>query len=209
MGGTHIHHLVWGILLVLDLRAVGAVERPGEPWQHIAVVGFGIGTGLTMDECPRWLNLRDVYWEKEGRRSIDAVIVVAILAGLAVTGLRLWVDAAKDVETEAVTVVGAIGSSASSAPWSTRPRRSSEWRSSASRSRLRGWSARSGRSPDVAVGPCLLLAGEARAGPRAVQQGLSRRLRWACYAAPTDEPPAPQPGAFPPPLSGSKSPAAC
>ena len=73
------------------------------------MVGFGIGTGLTMDEFALWLNLRDVYWEKEGRRSIDAVIVVAILAGLAVTGLRLWVDAAKDVETEAVTVVGAIG----------------------------------------------------------------------------------------------------
>ena len=109
VGGTHIHHLVWGILLVLICGYVGAVERPGEPWQHIAVVGFGIGTGLTMDEFALWLNLRDVYWEKEGRRSIDAVIVVAILAGLAVTGIRLWVDAAKDVESEVVSAVGAIG----------------------------------------------------------------------------------------------------
>jgi hypothetical protein len=109
VGGTHIHHLVWGILLILICGYVGAVERPGEPWQHIAVVGFGIGTGLTMDEFALWLNLRDVYWEKEGRRSIDAVIVVAILAGLAVTGIRLWVDAAEDVEAEVVTAVGAIG----------------------------------------------------------------------------------------------------
>jgi hypothetical protein len=109
VGGTHVHHLVWGIVLILICGYLGAVERPGEPWQHIAVVGFGIGAGLTMDEFALWLNLRDVYWEKEGRRSIDAVIVVAILAGLAVTGLRLWIDAAEDVEAEVVTVVGAIG----------------------------------------------------------------------------------------------------
>ncbi len=107
VGGTHIHHLVWGILLILVCGYIGAVERPDDPWSHIAIVGFGIGTGLTMDEFALWLNLRDVYWEKEGRRSIDAVIVVAILAGLAVAGLRLWVDAAEDVEAEVVTVVGA------------------------------------------------------------------------------------------------------
>jgi hypothetical protein len=109
VGGTHVHHLVWGILLILIFGYIGAVERPDEPWSHIAVVGFGIGTGLTMDEFALWLNLRDVYWEQEGRRSIDAVIIVAILAGLAVTGLRLWVDAAEDVEAEVVTVVGVIG----------------------------------------------------------------------------------------------------
>ena len=85
VGGTHIHHLVWGILLVLIFGYVGAVIRPEDPWSHIAVVGFGVGTGLTMDEFALWLNLRDVYWEKEGRRSIDAVIIVAVLAALAAT----------------------------------------------------------------------------------------------------------------------------
>ena len=109
VGGTHIHHLVWGILLILICGYLGAVERPDDPWQHIAIIGFGIGAGLTMDEFALWLNLRDVYWEKQGRRSIDAVIVVTILAGVAVTGLRLWVDAAEDVESEVFAVVGAIG----------------------------------------------------------------------------------------------------
>ena len=28
---------------------------------------FGIGTGLTLDEFALWLNLKDVYWEKQGR----------------------------------------------------------------------------------------------------------------------------------------------
>ena len=109
VGGTHIHHLVWGILLLLVCGYLGGVVRPDEPWSHVAVVGFGIGAGLTMDEFALWLNLRDVYWEDEGRRSIDAVIVVAILAGLAVTGLREWIDAAETVETEVFAAVGAIG----------------------------------------------------------------------------------------------------
>jgi len=109
VGGTHIHHLVWGILLLLICGYIGAVERPESPWGHVAIVGFGIGTGLTLDEFALWLNLRDVYWEKEGRRSIDAVIVVAILAGLAATGLSEWVDAAESVETEVFAIVGGAG----------------------------------------------------------------------------------------------------
>ena len=109
VGGTHIHHLVWGILLLLVAGYVGAVERPEEPWSQIAIVAFGIGAGLTMDEFALWLNLRDVYWEEEGRRSIDAVIVVAILAGFAVTGLSAWIDAAETVETEVFAAVGAAG----------------------------------------------------------------------------------------------------
>ena len=109
VGGTHIHHLVWGILLILIFGYVGAVVRPDAPWSHIAVIGFGIGTGLTMDEFALWLNLRDVYWEKEGRRSIDAVIIVAILAGLEATGFREWIDAAEQVESEVFAAVGAAG----------------------------------------------------------------------------------------------------
>ena len=109
VGGTHIHHLVWGILLLLVCGYIGGVVRPDDPWSHVAVAGFGIGAGLTMDEFALWLNLRDVYWEEEGRRSIDAVIVVAIFAGLAVTGLREWIDAAETVETAVFAIVGAIG----------------------------------------------------------------------------------------------------
>jgi hypothetical protein len=109
VGGTHIHHLVWGILLLLICGYIGAVEQPDAPWEHIAIIGFGIGTGLTMDEFALWLTLRDVYWEKEGRRSIDAVIVVTILAGLAATGYREWVDVADSVETEVFGIVAGAG----------------------------------------------------------------------------------------------------
>lgn len=109
VGGTHIHHLVWGICLLLVFGYVGGVIRPEDPWSHIAVIGFGIGAGLTMDEFALWLNLRDVYWEREGRRSIDAVVVVGALALLAATGFREWVDAAGQAESGIFAAVGAIG----------------------------------------------------------------------------------------------------
>src|SRR5688572_6020667 len=109
VGGTHIHHLVWGICLLLICGYAGGVVRPDEPWQQLTIIGFGIGAGLTLDEFALWLNLRDVYWEAEGRRSIDAVIVVAVLAALGATGYREWVDAAESVETEVFAVVAAAG----------------------------------------------------------------------------------------------------
>lgn len=45
---------------------------------------FGIGAALTVDEFALWLYLEDVYWEKEGRRSIDAIIIIAILLTITV-----------------------------------------------------------------------------------------------------------------------------
>lgn len=109
VGGTHVHHLVWGILLLLVCGYIGAVADPGQPWHHLAIIGFGIGAGLTMDEFALWLNLRDVYWSEEGRRSIDAVIIVAVLAAMGVTGFGGWVEAAKSVEQAVFAIVGAIG----------------------------------------------------------------------------------------------------
>jgi hypothetical protein len=109
VGGTHIHHLVWGICALLLFGYLGVAVNPDSPWLEVAAIGFGIGAGLTLDEFALWLNLKDVYWETEGRRSIDAVIVAAGLAGMALLGLRGWVDAADDVETVAVAAAGFFG----------------------------------------------------------------------------------------------------
>ena len=109
VGGTHIHHLVWGILLLLICGYVGVAIHPGDPWRDFIAVGFGIGTGLTLDEFALWLNLKDVYWSKQGRRSIDAVIVAAAVAGIVLVGLRGWIDATTDVADAIQAVVGSIG----------------------------------------------------------------------------------------------------
>jgi hypothetical protein len=87
-GGVHIHHLVWGISLLLISGFAAFVSNLETPWWQISAIGFGIGAGLTLDEFALWLHLEDVYWSKEGRSSIDAVIVTALIAALVVLGLR-------------------------------------------------------------------------------------------------------------------------
>jgi hypothetical protein len=109
VGGTHIHHLVWGILLLLIFGWVGLAIAPESPWREISAVLFGIGAGLTLDEFALWLNLKDVYWEEQGRRSIDAVIVTAGICCLLLIGFRGWVDAASSVEEEVFALVGGLG----------------------------------------------------------------------------------------------------
>jgi len=109
VGGTHIHHLVWGICLLMIAGYVGVTIAPPSPWQEVLAILFGIGTGLALDEFALWLNLKDVYWSQQGRRSIDAVIVTAALTGIVLLGFRAWVDVAKGVEQEIFRGVGAFG----------------------------------------------------------------------------------------------------
>ena len=109
VGGTHIHHLVWGILLLLVVGYVGVTIAPDSPWHEILAVLFGIGAGLTLDEFALWLNLSDVYWSEKGRRSIDAVIVAACLSGMVLVGFGAWLDVATEVEKGVFAVVGGLG----------------------------------------------------------------------------------------------------
>lgn len=109
VGGTHIHHLVWGILLLLITGYVGVAIAPGSPWKEIVAILFGIGTGLTLDEFALWLDLKDVYWSARGRRSIDAVVVAAALSGMVLVGFNAWMDVAKDVEDVVFALVGSVG----------------------------------------------------------------------------------------------------
>jgi hypothetical protein len=109
VGGTHIHHLVWGVLLLLIAGYVGVTVAPPSPWHEIIAILFGIGTGLTLDEFALWLNLRDVYWSAQGRRSIDAVIVAATITGMILVGYTAWIDVATEVEDAVFAAVGFFG----------------------------------------------------------------------------------------------------
>lgn len=86
-GGLHLHHLVWGICLLLISGFLGFALDPGSPWNEIFAAAFGIGAGLTLDEFALWVRLKDVYWTEEGRSSIDAVVVATVFGGLVVLGM--------------------------------------------------------------------------------------------------------------------------
>lgn len=75
IGGVHIHHQVWGILLVLLTGMLEFRYSPGHPWSEVLALLFGAGAALALDEFALWLYLDDVYWTEEGQRSIDAILV--------------------------------------------------------------------------------------------------------------------------------------
>lgn len=77
--GRHIHHLVWGILLLLLvgyswLMQVGTGAANSSPWMgRLTSLLYGVAAALTLDEFALWLNLQDVYWERQGRESYEAM----------------------------------------------------------------------------------------------------------------------------------------
>ncbi|MGN6243301.1 MAG: hypothetical protein ACTHQ3_06460 [Motilibacteraceae bacterium] len=79
LGGVHVHHQVWGILLALLTGLLEFRFDPGWPWTDVLAALFGAGAALALDEFALWLHLDDVYWREEGRASIDAVLVAAAL----------------------------------------------------------------------------------------------------------------------------------
>jgi hypothetical protein len=94
--GRHIHHLVWGILLLLISGYLALAFDPDRVRNLLAVL-FGIGAALTLDEFALWLNLEDVYWAKQGRTSVDAVIVFATLVGMLLLGIQFWIDVGQEI----------------------------------------------------------------------------------------------------------------
>jgi len=85
--GTHVHHLVFGVVGLLAigyawLLLFGASERPSRRLFRWTAFLYGAAAALVLDEFALWLNLRDVYWEKQGRRSLEALALFA--------GTLLW-----------------------------------------------------------------------------------------------------------------------
>ena len=87
--GLHIHHMVPGMLLVLASGYLGLVLTVRRPVDLLAIL-FGIGAALVLDEFALWLRLADVYWEPQGRESIDAVVLAGGIGILYLLGLDFW-----------------------------------------------------------------------------------------------------------------------
>jgi hypothetical protein len=79
---VHIHHQVWGILLVLATGLLEFRYSPRSPWAEVLAALFGAGAALTLDEFALWFSLDDVYWTQSGRKSIDAILVGGALGAL-------------------------------------------------------------------------------------------------------------------------------
>jgi hypothetical protein len=94
-GGRHIHHMTFGIAGLLSvgylwLLEIGTNEQRGA--SRATSVVFGSGAALTLDEFALWLNLADDYWTKQGRESIDAVVLFGSLLVLSVLGKDFFAE---------------------------------------------------------------------------------------------------------------------
>jgi hypothetical protein len=84
--GTHIHHAVPGLILLI-VGALTAIGGPGSlGWLAFAGVVTGMGMSLVLDEFALILHLQDVYWNGEGQLSVEAVTLTAACLGLALVG---------------------------------------------------------------------------------------------------------------------------
>ncbi len=109
-GNVHIHHLVWGICLLMFSGFVAFAAPLDDPWWHIIAVTFGIGVGFTLDEFALWVRLEDVYWAEEGRASLDAVVVATAFAALVVVGTNPFgLDDPVSIAGTVVVVTAVLG----------------------------------------------------------------------------------------------------
>jgi hypothetical protein len=81
VGGTHIHHLNYGIFLLSGVGAYLLLVRPAGRRLLVATAIYGLGLALTFDEFGLWVHLGGSYWQ---RASFDAVVVVGALLTLIV-----------------------------------------------------------------------------------------------------------------------------
>jgi hypothetical protein len=81
-GGVHLHHVVIGVILMSagGLLSFTQFNYNGYVY-NISAILFGAGLALTLDEFAMIFHLRDVYWAKEGRTSIDAILLGLAAAG--------------------------------------------------------------------------------------------------------------------------------
>ncbi|HEX5293014.1 MAG TPA: hypothetical protein VFX25_29435 [Streptosporangiaceae bacterium] len=86
LGGVHIHHQVFGILLIIGTGIVLVSATPQGAALDAAAAVFGVGVSLTLDEFALWLHLEDVYWTTDGRKSVDAIFCALAVTGALVGG---------------------------------------------------------------------------------------------------------------------------
>ena len=103
-GGLHIHHLVWGILLLLLVGYVWLIqEGTGQSrfpswFSRMTAIVYGVGAALTLDEFALWLNLQDVYWAGKGRESVDAVVIFASFLSVGIWGFPFLAGVARELK---------------------------------------------------------------------------------------------------------------
>jgi hypothetical protein len=90
VGGEHLHHYMWGILMVSSAGGLALTMQPTEGSTTTLAAMYGAGTALIVDEFALLLDLEDVYWAKQGRISVDIGIGVISVIGSYLAAVPFW-----------------------------------------------------------------------------------------------------------------------
>ena len=110
IGGRHLHHYNLGIALLAAVGAVGLRGKDRHRHHPLTATAYGSGAALVIDELALLIDLQDVYWAREGRRSVDAAIGLIAAGGIYLAGAPFWHRAAHEcVRTSVETASGLPG----------------------------------------------------------------------------------------------------
>lgn len=117
VSGRHIHHFVPGILLAFGCGAA-AIATESRPAEQALALPFGAGVGLTFDEAALLLDLRDVYWTREGILSVQVSLGMAALLGGTILAMRMLRRGERQIEAKGL--IPATGEGSAAMPWADR-----------------------------------------------------------------------------------------
>lgn len=88
VGGRHIHHFVPGIVLAFA-SGTAAMLTDDDSLEDRFAISMGAGMGLTFDEAALLLDLRDVYWTREGLLSVQLSLGATAILSIAILTQRM------------------------------------------------------------------------------------------------------------------------
>jgi hypothetical protein len=90
LGGAHIHHYMWGILMLGVSGGAALSIPPSHDSTTTLATVYGVGAALVVDEFALLLDLEDVYWAKQGRISVDIGVGVISVLGSYLAAIPFW-----------------------------------------------------------------------------------------------------------------------
>lgn len=106
--GLHVHHAIPGVILLVAGAFTGIAVDLESPWSIVAGLLIGVGTSLVLDEFALILHMEDVYWEDEGRISVEMVSLAVACLGLLIAGANPFKLREPEDATLALAGVGGI-----------------------------------------------------------------------------------------------------
>jgi hypothetical protein len=104
-GGKHLHHLVFGItgllgsgyLWLIHVEQGRTAGQGDDALAKFNSVLYGGASALTLDEFALWLDLADVYWTRQGRASVDAVMLFGGVLSIGLWGQPFFKELIKEI----------------------------------------------------------------------------------------------------------------